>query len=108
MASTRASSRVSFVTKSPQSLSPASEKRGAYMRYTPMHRRCCLIVILLALLAVLPAPAGAPKKKLLLLAQGPDGHPPETHEYLRGQQVLQKALEKSANLDITLARADEP
>jgi type 1 glutamine amidotransferase len=73
-----------------------------------MHRRCCLIVILLALLAVLPAPAGAPKKKLLLLAQGPDGHPPETHEYLRGQQVLQKALEKSANLDITLARADEP
>jgi type 1 glutamine amidotransferase len=73
-----------------------------------MNRRCWLGVALLSLVAILPAPAGAPKKRLLLLAQGPDGHPPETHEYVRGLQILQKSLAKAADLDITFARADEP
>ncbi len=31
-------------------------------------------------------------KKLLLLGQGPDGHPPRTHEYMDGLQLLQKLL----------------
>ncbi len=71
-----------------------------------MNRRCCLAVALVCMLAI-PAQAGAPKR-LLLLAQGPDGHPPETHEYVRGLQILQKALEKVPGLEITLVRADEP
>lgn len=51
--------------------------------------------------------AGAPKK-LLLLSQGPDGHPPETHEYLAGLKILHKCLENTPGLDITLVKADEP
>jgi type 1 glutamine amidotransferase len=51
--------------------------------------------------------AGMPKR-LLLLAQGPDGHPPQTHEYVLGLQTLQKALEKTPDLQVTLVRADEP
>lgn len=73
-----------------------------------MNRRTWLGVALLSLAVVLPAPAGAPKKRLLLLAQGPDGHPPETHEYVRGLEILRKELEKVPGLDVTLARADEP
>src|SRR5581483_2892001 len=73
-----------------------------------MNRCHWLGVALVSLLAVLPAPAGGAKKRLLLLAQGPDGHPPETHEYVRGLQLLQKSLEKADDLDVRLARADEP
>jgi type 1 glutamine amidotransferase len=59
------------------------------------------------LLAAVPAYA-APPKRLLLFAQGPDGHPPQTHEYVLGLEILQKSLAKVPDLDITLARADEP
>jgi len=73
-----------------------------------MNRCHWLAVALIAILAALPASADTPKKRLLLLAQGPDGHPPETHEYVRGQQILQKALEKVPGLETTIVRADEP
>jgi type 1 glutamine amidotransferase len=49
--------------------------------------------------------ADAPKK-LLLVGQGPDGHPPTTHEYLDGLKVLQTALEPIKKVDITLVKAD--
>jgi type 1 glutamine amidotransferase len=49
-----------------------------------------------------------PPKKLLLLGQGPDGHPPQTHEYLPGLRVLEKCLKPLAGLETTLLRADEP
>jgi hypothetical protein len=45
-------------------------------------------------------------KHLLLLSQGPDGHPAGTHEYVAGQRVLQKCLAKVPHLAITQARAD--
>src|SRR4051794_39263593 len=53
------------------------------------------------------AEAGAPRK-LLLLAQGPDGHPPQTHEYEQGLKLLQRLLKAVPELDVTLVRADEP
>lgn len=55
------------------------------------------------------ADAGEPvRKKLLLLWQGPDGHPPQTHEYELGQRTLAKLLDKTPGLDVSLVRADEP
>jgi len=51
--------------------------------------------------------ADAPKK-LLLLGQGPDGHPAQTHEYLAGLKVLHKCLQPVKELEITQVRADEP
>ncbi len=47
-------------------------------------------------------------KRLLLLGQDPDGHPPETHEYLPGLNVLEKCLKPVVGLKITFHRADEP
>src|SRR5262245_24329114 len=48
----------------------------------------------------------APAKRLLLLSQGPDGHPTGTHEYVAGQRVLAKCLARVPRLEITLVRAD--
>lgn len=60
-------------------------------------------------LAVLTGPAWAdPPRKVLLLYQGPDGHPKETHEYEQGMRLLQRILQKTPELDTTLVNADEP
>ena len=49
-----------------------------------------------------------PAKKVLLLGQGPDGHPAGTHEYMAGLAVLAKCLEKAPGLEVVIERADEP
>jgi type 1 glutamine amidotransferase len=49
--------------------------------------------------------ADAPKK-LLLVGQGPDGHPPTTHEYMDGLKALQTILKPVKEIDITLVKAD--
>jgi type 1 glutamine amidotransferase len=69
--------------------------------------RCWIVATLTAFLAAAAADAGGPKR-VLLLAQGPDGHPPETHEYVRGQEILLKSLAKTPGLEVKLLRADEP
>jgi hypothetical protein len=51
---------------------------------------------------------GVGKKKLLLLWQGPDGHPAQSHEYEAGQKLLIKLLDRMPGLDVALVRADEP
>jgi type 1 glutamine amidotransferase len=51
--------------------------------------------------------ADAPKK-LLLVAQGPDGHPAQTHEYKAGLKVLEKCLQGVSGLEVTTVSADEP
>jgi hypothetical protein len=48
----------------------------------------------------------AATKRLLLLSQGPDGHPAGTHEYIAGQRILTKCLAKVPGLEISQARAD--
>jgi type 1 glutamine amidotransferase len=66
---------------------------------------------LLTLAAVLLVSAGGradQPKKLLLLGQGPDGHPPQTHEYLAGVRLVEKCLRSVPGLEMTVANADEP
>jgi type 1 glutamine amidotransferase len=46
------------------------------------------------------------KKKLLLLGQKPDGHPPGTHEYLPGLRVLAKCLANVPGIEATVVQAD--
>jgi type 1 glutamine amidotransferase len=45
-------------------------------------------------------------KKLLLVGQGPDGHPPQTHEYMAGLKVLAKCLKRVPGVEVTVVRAD--
>jgi hypothetical protein len=67
------------------------------------------VLLTLVLLAVGATCAHAgDRKKLLLLAQGPDGHPPQTHEYEAGLKILHTLLAKTPNLTTTLVKADEP
>ncbi len=47
-------------------------------------------------------------KRLLLLGQSPDNHPPATHEYLPGMAVLEAILKPIPNLRVDRERADEP
>ncbi len=51
--------------------------------------------------------AKAPKR-VLLLGQKPDGHPPGTHEYLPGMRIIAKMLEDMPGIDVTTVSADEP
>jgi hypothetical protein len=60
---------------------------------------------------ILLGPAGAadrevPPKKLLLVGQGPDGHPPQSHEYMAGLRVLAKCLRRAPGVEVTVVRAD--
>ncbi len=60
-------------------------------------------------LLLLNAAAFAEPKRLLLVGQGPDGHPPTTHEYMAGVRVVQELLRPYAEqIQITTAKADEP
>ena len=45
-------------------------------------------------------------KRLLFIGQGPDGHPPTTHEYMDGLKVLYGVLKPVQNLQITTIKAD--
>lgn len=66
-------------------------------------------VLTLALLASLLSTAAAradPPRRLLLVGQGPDGHPAKSHEYMAGVRILAKCLQKVPDLEITLVRAD--
>ena len=66
--------------------------------------RCCAIVCAL-LFIVSPVLAEAPKK-LLLVGQGPDGHPPTTHEYMDGLKVLDKVMKPIKGIETTVVKAD--
>jgi hypothetical protein len=71
-----------------------------------MARRLFLVVVAMWM-ATNPSFAADPApKRLLLLAQGPDGHPKGTHEYAAGQEVLQKCLSTVPGLETTIVRAD--
>ncbi len=46
--------------------------------------------------------------RLLLLCQGPDGHPTGTHEYKAGVGIMAECLKRVEGLEVTVANADEP
>jgi type 1 glutamine amidotransferase len=46
-----------------------------------------------------------PRKKLLLVGGGPDGHPPRTHEYMAGLRVLAALLKPVDEVEVTTVRA---
>ncbi len=61
----------------------------------------CLVVQ--AAMAVEPA-----TKRLLLLGQGPDGHPPATHEYFAGHKILAHCLTRVPGIEVQTIDAAEP
>src|SRR5262245_49378793 len=69
----------------------------------------CVLCAALSFSTAAPGSAGEPsRKKLLLLYQGPDGHPAQTHEYKLGLELLHKLLKPAPGLEVVLTPADEP
>jgi type 1 glutamine amidotransferase len=64
-----------------------------------MFRRISCLAVLLILTLTAPSRADG-NKKILLVGQAPDGHPPATHEYLPGLKILAKCLEKVPDVEV--------
>lgn len=47
-------------------------------------------------------------RRLLLIGQGPDGHPAATHEFAAGVRILETMLASVQGLQTTVVKADEP
>lgn len=43
--------------------------------------------------------------RVLIIGQGPDGHPPTTHEFMAGAVVLQQLLQRDPNLKVSVVKA---
>jgi type 1 glutamine amidotransferase len=52
-----------------------------------------------------PDSRSSARKKLLLIGQGPDGHPPTTHEYMAGLRVLAALLARVPEVEVTTVNA---
>lgn len=72
-----------------------------------MKRILAALLCYIASLSIHCTAAEAPKK-LLIVGQGPDGHPPMTHEYMAGAHILETLLKQYPQIQITVTKADEP
>lgn len=85
--------------------------RNSHTLATPMlHIALRTALVMLGVCCfVLPANAADPaaKLRLLLIGQGPDGHPKTTHEYYAGLKILEQSLAPlREHLEIRQVRAD--
>ena len=75
--------------------------------------RICVVPLMVASLLVFVhatsvSAAESRLKRLLIVGQGPDGHPPTTHEFMPGARVLAELLKPFKDLQATVVNADEP
>jgi type 1 glutamine amidotransferase len=80
---------------------------------TPFRYWICDVPLMVAslLVFVLPTSVSAGEsrpKRLLIVGQGPDGHPPTTHEFMPGARVLVELLKPYKDLQATMVNADDP
>jgi len=66
------------------------------------------LLLLASLLVTSVSAAESRPKRLLIVGQGPDGHPPTTHEFMPGAQVLADLLKGHKDVQATVVKADEP
>jgi type 1 glutamine amidotransferase len=65
-------------------------------------------VLLASVLATTVSAAESGPRRLLIVGQGTDGHPPGTHEFMAGAHVLAELLKVHTNVHSTVVKADEP
>jgi type 1 glutamine amidotransferase len=63
-------------------------------------------LVVLSLVIAARTFAAEDPRRLLLVGQGPDNHPPGTHEYMAGVERLAKLLETDSRIETKLVRAD--
>jgi len=67
-----------------------------------------LALLLACVLATIVPLHAAQPKRLLIVGQGTDGHPPTTHEFMAGASVLAELLKSHKDVQTTVVKADEP
>jgi type 1 glutamine amidotransferase len=83
------------------------------MKTEPASSRIRAVSLMAAALLVFVLPFGisaaeSGPKRLLIVGQGPDGHPPATHEFMAGARVLAELLKPWKEVQATVVNADEP
>lgn len=74
-----------------------------------IHAVLLMTTALLTLFSIASARAADSKpRRLLIVGQGPDGHPPTTHEFMAGARVLAELLKPYGDIQVTVANAAEP
>lgn len=71
-------------------------------------RRVTMVCAMWLVVASIAPAAEPPAKRVLLLGQKPDGHPPGTHEYLPGMKIVAALLAKQSGIATHIESADEP
>lgn len=73
-----------------------------------MQMKTVLAWLLIGFTPLLSPALGAelPKKKLLLVDHGPDGHPKATHEFRAGARIMRALVEQFPEIEVTTARGD--
>lgn len=66
----------------------------------------CLLTLLVLKVSTAQEPQPLPTKRVLLIGQGPDGHPPTTHEYRAGTQIVAKLLSRQPSVQTIVVSAD--
>jgi hypothetical protein len=51
---------------------------------------------------------GEPPKRILLLGQSHDDHPPQEHEYMAGVRLIAELLKRVPDVEVSVERADDP
>ncbi|HEY6225753.1 MAG TPA: ThuA domain-containing protein [Verrucomicrobiae bacterium] len=73
-----------------------------------MNRRFALQLLCALALLVVQSFAAEKPKRVLIVGQSPDGHPPTTHEFMAGARVLNELLKTYPDIQTTVVKADEP
>ena len=67
------------------------------------------LLVCFHVLLFLASVQAAESKKLLLIGQGPDGHPPGTHEFVAGIKVIDALLKPYAtHIRTTITKPGQP
>jgi len=69
-----------------------------------------VLLMVAALVVFVPTSniSAAATKRVLIVGQGTDGHPPTTHEFMAGAHVLAELLKPYKEIQATVVKADEP
>ena len=73
-----------------------------------MTRRFAFRLLCVVALLVVQSFAAQRPKRVLIVGQSPDGHPPTTHEFMAGARVLNELLKTYPDIQTTVVKADEP
>jgi len=76
--------------------------------HIPFLFRTCTASLIVLIFTASAFAAESKPKRLLIVGQSPDGHPPRTHEFMAGAQVTAELLKPYKEIHAAVVKADEP